>query len=387
MAKKGKDNKKEEQEKKKKNPQPPKKKRKVGRPKKRGRKKKYYKKKKKKKKSVHSNKGFGSNSSYNRVRALLWKTHKDDFASYRDFISNRVDEEGKKIQGTSIVSQVYSECKSIQCTDDDILTIYKQFGAQERGEMPVLPSDYYEPRPYYQLLTEDLWDGIEHRIWIFSPMLLPPPATFLGVLGEDKCVDKNGKPLDKPLKDCDPKKGERIINGKKTLFTPFVNYCNQFQQQGIYTTSDTVPHIKFIGKSEDEPDPYWNEELNRWEVQIVPCNPPPPLDNGEINDFDFDPDELDHIIPEDYEPVEPSEVVEEVEEPKDLDKVKADEIKKTAELERAEISKSAKQERLIKKKADIREDIKLYKDIGDKKEMAKAVKKLKEVTKQIDKLD
>lgn len=383
MAKKDNDNKKE-QGKNKKNPQPPQtKKRPVGRPKKRGRKKKYYKKKTNKKKAVNSSKGFGSNTSYNRVRALLWKNHKNEFVSYHDFISNQIDDNGKKIKGTSIVSQVYSECKSLECTDADILTIYTQFQSQEKGEIPLLPSDYYEPRPYFELATEDLWDGLDHRLWIFSPMLLSPPPTFLGILGEDRCVDKNGTPLDKALKDCDSEKGERIILGKKTLFSPFINYCNQFQQLKIYTTSEDVPHIKFIGKTNEEPDPYWNEGLGRWEIQIVPCMP-----DGSIYNYDFNPTDSDPIIPEDYEPVEPTEKIpqEKIIESKDLDKVKADEIKKTAELERSEISKTAKLDRLIKKKADIREDVKLYKDIGDKTEMNKAIKKLKDITKEIDKL-
>jgi hypothetical protein len=85
------------------------KKRKVGRPKKRGRKKKYYTPKKKSKKVAK--KGFSRNVTYNRVRAILWSNFKDDFASYRALISNQTDEEGNKIKGSSIVSQVFSQCK------------------------------------------------------------------------------------------------------------------------------------------------------------------------------------------------------------------------------------------------------------------------------------
>jgi hypothetical protein len=164
------------------------KKRKVGRPKKRGRKKKYYKPKKKRKATAQARKGFGSNVSYNRVRALLWREFKQDFESYRDFISNRTDEDGNKIKGTSIVSQVYNECKSVDCTDEDILIIYRQFKEQSKGEPPYpLPFDYFIAHPYWELHTENWWDGMDERIWVYSPMLLAPPSTFLGVLGEDRC--------------------------------------------------------------------------------------------------------------------------------------------------------------------------------------------------------
>ena len=76
------------------------KKRKRGRPKKRGRKKKYYKPKRKTKKAQRR-KGFGSNSLYNRVRVILWKNFKDDFANYTEFISNDVDANGNKIKGST----------------------------------------------------------------------------------------------------------------------------------------------------------------------------------------------------------------------------------------------------------------------------------------------
>lgn len=273
---------------------PPKKKRKVGRPKKRGRKKKYYKPKKKRKSTPQSRKGFGSNVSYNRVRSLLWANHKDDFTSYRDFISNKVDEDGKKIKGTSIVSQLYEQCKSLECSDEDILSIYRQFQTQDKGDPAILPSDYFVPRPYYELVTEDLWDGMDERLWVFSPMLLAPPPYFLGILGEDRCIDKDNNI--KNTNDCDPEKGDKKVSGKKERFMPFVTYCNQFQQAGIYETSDEVPHIKFLGKTEDDLSPYWNEEMQRWEVQIVPCTP-----FGEIYDYDFNPDLITQDIPDEDE--------------------------------------------------------------------------------------
>jgi hypothetical protein len=131
-----------------------KKKRKVGRPKKRGRKRKYT--KSKKKNTKLQSRGFGSNVSYNRVRSLLWENYKNDFVSYRDFISNSKDENGNKIKGTSIVSQVYNECKDVQCSDDDINQIYLGIKGQDKdSDVPAIPESYFEPRPYWELITEN----------------------------------------------------------------------------------------------------------------------------------------------------------------------------------------------------------------------------------------
>lgn len=352
-----------------------KRKKKRGRPKKRGRKKGS---KNRKKKKNASSRGFGSNTSYNRVRKLLWDRFKSQYPSYQEFIRNRVDDEGNKIKGTSIVSKVYNECKSLDCSDEDILAIYKQLTTTEKGESPLLPSDYFEPRPYYELLTVDLWDGLDERVWIVSPMLLPAPPEFLGILGEDRCVDKENQIKD--ITDCNEKDGDRLVRGKKELFQPFVTYCNQFQQRDIYTTSDDVPHVKFIGETSQDLEPFWNEGEQRWEVEIVPCTP-----FGEIYDYDFDPSEYDQEVPdEDDLPIfeKPTEESEKEKpskpavESEDLTKVKIEETKKTAKLDR-----------LIKKKSDIREDIKLWKEIEDKDEMKKSIAKLKEIQKEIDKLD
>lgn len=353
---------------------PTKKKRKVGRPKKRGRKKKYYKPVKKRKNKVQSNKGFGSNVSYNRVRALLWRTHKEDFASYRDFISNNKDADGNKVKGSSIVSQVYLQCKTLECSDEDILLIYTQFKGQDKeGIPPELPADYFIERPYFQLATENLWDGMDERIWIFSPMLITPPSSFLGVLGEDRCIDSDNQIKD--LNKCDIDKGDKFVNGKKELFLPFIRYCNQFQHQGIYETSEEVPHVKFMGIDEDNEKPYWNDSMNRWEIQIVPCNP-----FGDIEDYGFNPDSIDQTIPDedDLPIIEPPTPTPETIEPesKKLEQVKIEEAKKTGKVERLE----------MKKKGMI-DEIKMWKDIGDKKEMASAIKKLKDINSKIDKLE
>jgi hypothetical protein len=316
------------------------KKRPVGRPKKRGRKKNYYK-SRKKKNVAKSTQGFGGNMSYNRVRALLWNTHKDDFASYHDFISNEIGEDGKRIHGTSIVSKVYAECKSMECSDEDILAIYYQFKRQDKdGTPPIIPDSYYEPRPYFELVTSDLWDGLDDRLWVYSPMLLSSPDFFLGILGEDRCIDKDNQV--KNTNKCDIEKGDKLVNGKKEGFTPFVRYCNKFQSLGIYKGSEEVPHIKFVGKTEDDLNPYWSDENNRWEIQIVPCTP-----FGDINSYDFDPDEVDADVP--LEPIElkPKKTVEPS---KDIDNAIILEQEKRKTLEQQEKTALA-QTKLEEKKA------------------------------------
>ena len=173
---------------------PIKKKKKVGRPKKRGR-------KPLKRKSIkskvlspnNSKKGFGSALTYNKVRKLIWENHKEDFASYKDFISSKLDENGNKIKGSSITSKVYAECKSQDCLDADVLNIYLQLN-QTKGEAPQLPQDHFiEPFHYWTLITEDWWMSFPNELWVYSPMLLKNPDSFLGALGENRYIDEDGE--------------------------------------------------------------------------------------------------------------------------------------------------------------------------------------------------
>lgn len=266
------------------------KKRKVGRPKKRGRKKVYYKPKKKKKQSKQ--KGFSSNTTYNRVRQVLWQNYKDDFVSYRAFISNQRDENGNPIKGTSIVSQVFAQCKSLECLDDDILEIYRQFRNQNpNDEPPVLPDDYYDIRYYWELITEDWWAGFDERIWVVSPMLLFDPDNFLGVLGSDRQVDANDQLLQRRF---NAQQGDRIIEGKAKRFKEFVDYCNQLQSEGLIVGSEDVPRWRFTGLEDyDDNNVYWNPQTERWEIRIIICD-----SFGDAESYGFIPNEPDAPINE-----------------------------------------------------------------------------------------
>ena len=264
------------------------KKRKVGRPKKRGRKKSYYTPKKKSKKVAK--KGFSRNVTYNRVRAILWSNFKDDFPSYRSFISNQKDEDGKPIKGTSVVSQVFAQCKDLDCLDSDIIEIYNQFSNQQPDEenRPVLPNYYFDTHYYWELETEDWWSGFDSRVWVVSPMLLIDPDNFLGILGSDRYVDKDGELLSRKF---DAKKGDYIIYGKAIRFREFIQHCNQMQSQGLIGGSGEVPNWRFVGQEDDEADVYWNPFTKRWEVRIVICDP-----LGDIENYGFDPQEPDRDI-------------------------------------------------------------------------------------------
>lgn len=269
---------------------PKKKKKKVGRPKKRGRK--PLKKKSTKSKVLSPNsskKGFGSALTYNKVRKLIWENHKEDFASYKDFISSKIDENGNKIKGSSITSLVYAECKSQDCLDSDVLNIYVQLN-QTKGEAPQLPAEYYEEHHYWELLTENWWVGFSNDLWVSAPMLLNNPDSFLGVNGEDRYVDDEGDEVDRKdydnfLNKKDSAKQIRFIEGYKKRFQPFVDFCNLVQLQNP-DYDNYVAWWKFYGTEENPNEPYWNSNKNRWEIQIVICT-----EQGLIDDYGFNPED------------------------------------------------------------------------------------------------
>ena len=313
--------------------------RKVGRPKKRGRKKKYYK-PKSKSKSKKIKKTYSHNVTYNRVRQVIWENYKEDFPSYRVFIANKLDANGNKIKGSSIVSLVFKECKSLDCNDDDILAIYRQLRGQSKDEdVPLVPDDYFEPRGYWELLTTNFWDGMDERLWVVSPMLLIDPDYFLGILGEDRYVNDKGEPISYE----EFKKNEndsRVLLGKKYRFQEFINYGNELQLQKLLEGSDSVPHFRFAGQTDDEEDrqAYWNELLKRWEIRVVIITP-----NNEIEDYGFNPSEPDEPIDEDLinqiktkvPTVKITEPTPSGDKEVELEKAKAETKKAEAEIEKA----------------------------------------------------
>ncbi len=353
------------------------KKRKVGRPKKRGRKKKYYTPKKKSKRVAK--KGFSRNVTYNRVRAILWSNFKDDFPSYRALISNQTDEEGNKIKGSSIVSQVFSQCKDLDCLDSDIIEIYNQFRNQlpDEENRPILPDYYFDTHYYWELETEDWWAGFDNRIWVVSPMLLTDPDFFLGVLGSDRYVDANGELINRRF---DAGRGDYIIYGKSQRFKEFINYCNSLQTEGLISTSSEVPNWRFVGENDDEADVYWNNVTRRWEVRIVICDP-----FGTVEDYGFDPTEPDLDINEGLiqEIVQRTPTVEQTIETPIPPSIREEDVRIK------EIEKTGKVERLEKKKEGILKEIETYSKLGKKgnKLIDNALERLNKINDELDKID
>lgn len=352
------------------------KKRKVGRPKKRGRKKKYYVPVKKRKSAKSRSKGFGSSSAYNRVRKLLWSRFREDFSSYKEFIANKTDEQGNKIPKSSIPSQVYAQCKDIQCTDEDIINIYLSTRGQEQGDIPLIPDDLFSPQPYWTLITENFYDGLDGRLYIVSPMLLNEPPYFLAILGEDRCVNANNEIVD--LSRCE-EQGNRLVQGKKYRFKSFVDYCNYLQTMNdIEIDSYNAPHWKFIGQEDNPLQAYWNEQLQRWEIEIVPCIND---EIGTIDDFGFDPSDLTPEPPEDFQLPTPAQPIEpQPPEPpsRTIEEVQIEQIERTGKLDR-----------LIKKKESILKEIDTYAGMGDRGDalLDGAIDRLNKINEEIDKID
>lgn len=251
---------------------PKKKKRKVGRPKKRGRKPSKKKSLKIKKSALNSSKkGFASALNYNKVRKILWEAHKDDFDSYKDFISSKLDSNGNKIKGSSIVSLVYAECKDKGCEDEDVLDIYKKVSKNneedvDKGEMPQIPDSFYDAdeHHYWTLHTDDIFSAFPDDLWVYAPMFLSSPDSFLGVDADDDST------------------------GIKDRFKDFINFCNRIQIE-FPSLDNYVAYFKFIGENENSRQPYWNKQKKRWEVQLVICN-----QSGEVDNYGFIPDKGDY---------------------------------------------------------------------------------------------
>jgi hypothetical protein len=316
-----------------------KKKRRVGRPKKRGRKPLKKKSLKSKKISVNnSKKGFGTALTYNRVRKILWENYKQDFVSYKEFISSQYDENGNKIKGSSIASRVYAECKSQDCLEEDVLNIYIQLN-QSKDDIPIIPAEYYDPHNYWKIITEDWSSGMPNNLWVVSPMLLANPDYFLGVLWENRYF-ADGEEIDKKEYEdfykSNKDKKLKVIDGYKNRFQPFVDHCNQIQMQ-FPEYDNYVAYWKFTGKEDNPNQPYWNEQLKRWEIEIIICT-----GSGVRNNYDFEPNEEEFDVEISNLPTESKKDVSQEQEKAD------DDIKKIVDEATIELQKIQAQQELIK---------------------------------------
>jgi hypothetical protein len=344
---------------------------------------------KKKKVDLKAGAGFASNN-FNYIRALVWREFGLDYVSYFDpeFIRT--------------VKEVYNECKAVgrECTDNDILLIYDEVTDNPKRPYPYIEEDLFQStRQYYEILDVE-FSLFPAYLWITSPMIIPPPSEFIVT----QYYDKEGN-TDK---------------GYKKFFREFVDWANnatRAKNNGNVGSEDIEIYIKFT-------QPEYNEEERRWESEIFICT-----EEGIKFSFGFVPKGkgYDHDAGDEY--VEPSEELLESEretiepvievEPKPTEPIFTPEqikkrqkasadlfsalIKLTTKYEQLEKNVSKEKEkkqkakdtskkkdnelkRLQKIKKEIQSTIRLYKNIGDKRRLNKALKDLDSVMNKIKKL-
>lgn len=337
---------------------------------------------------VRKGAGFSSNN-FNYIRSLIWREYGLDYISYFDpkFIS--------------IVKAVYNECKSAgsECTDREILLFYDDILQNPKRDYPYIDEDLYTtPIPYYQLLDVE-FSLFPAYLWIYSPMIIPPPSEFIIT---DYVNNKEGS----------------AEKGYRKYFKEFVDWANEAMrnQYGSEIDSEDIDiYIKFS-------KPEFIESKHRWETEIIICTA-----DGEPESFGFEPQGrmTDHDVEGEFEkPVDkkieeiPTEEKLPIEE-KQISPEEAQKLKQTNEklfnlllkmrkkqqqLESKEKTKIKKKVAVKRKKVDVQKQkanelkrlkeikkeheksILLYKKIGDKKRMNKALKDLDAIIRKIKKL-
>lgn len=345
-------------------------------------------KKKDERSKVKKGAGFSSNN-FNYIRSLVWREYGLDYVSYFDpkFIN--------------IVKAVYNECKSAgqECTDKQILLFYDDILENPKRDFPYIDDDLYTNSiPYYQLLDVE-FAQFPAYLWIFSPMIMPPPSEFIitsYVNNKDGSGDK----------------------GYRKYFKEFVDWANEAMrnQYGSEINSDDIDiFIKFTM-------PEYIESKQRWETEIFICNA-----DGERESFGFTPKgrmeghdvDAEFEIPIEKEtPIETEKIPPHLEEKqKSVEELKVEKQKnenlfnalikmkkKKEELERNLKTKSKRKikvqrskvdiqkqkqgelKRLIEIKKEIEKNIRLYMKLKDKKRLNKTLIELDKLMLKIKKL-
>lgn len=333
--------------------------------------------------------GFSSNN-FNYIRALIWREYGLDYVSYFDpkFIN--------------IVRAVYNECKAAgqECTDSQILIFYDEISENPNRDYPYIDEDLYtNPTPYYQILDVK-FDLFPAYLWVISEMIMPPPSEFIVT----SYVNNKEGSADK---------------GYRKYFKEFVDWCNEAMrnQYGSEVNSDDIDiYIKFT-------KPEYKEEKQKWETEIIICN-----SDGEPESFGFEPkgrmsghdveDEFEKPIEEKEEKTHEEEGIKPVEEkeitPEEAKKSKENneklfslllkmkkkkeqleskekaKVKKKIEAKRKKVDVQANKQKELKRLKEIKKEFEksiiLYKKIGDKKRMNKALKDLDVIMNKIKKL-
>ena len=286
-------------------------------------------------------------NTYIYIRSLCWKAHKHEYDSY-------FNEEFLRI-----VKEVHNQCKAQEndnvCTDEDFLNFFDEIKREfeeegkERRKKPFIPEDFYrEPTEYWEI-AEVPFEGLENWVWIHSPLIMPAPHK-VQVLDYATTTEERYK-------------------GYADWFSYWVDFCNRVHiDNGWHDGSDECRIFFKIT------DAYVNpEDDTQWFIDVLPCTV-----DGIIDDFGFEPKRGDgEWTPPEDKPIPPPT-------PPPVPPVPPFDFE--AEKKKAEIEEYKKEkllERLLKMKEDVREDIKMWKELEDDEKYAESLKEFKDINDQI----
>lgn len=284
---------------------------------------------------------------YVRIKSLLWKEFGKDFKG--------IEYRTKGSRFLNVVHDVYLECRvsGSDCTDEVLIRKYIEIIGRIKRPEPFIEPDLYrdtDGHEYWNISTIE-FNIFTPYLWIVSPMIISPPKPEFQV-SEYLRLKRN-------------EKGEYDINkevGYDRNFKQWVDWCN-YNFRNISSDGD-IPYFMFT-------KPEWNEDLKRWETEIYITDK-----QGRPDSFGFIP--KGGIEVEDLPEVLPDFGVEE-EEVKPTKRVKKEKVAPEPKIE-------TESERLLNKKLGYIEEVRMWKELGDEKEMKNAILKLKITNKQIDKL-
>jgi hypothetical protein len=270
----------------------------------------------------------------------LWSKFKQDY--------NGNDYRSSGGQFLKIVHDVYNECKvsGQDCSDEVLISKYNAILNNEKRPEPFISPDLYQEtdeHEYWSIANVE-FEAFPPYLWIKSQMIASPPYEFQVSDYVNMKRDKDGNyKISKK-------------SGYDNEFKDWVDWCNyNFKDVG---SDGYIPYWMFT-------KPEWNDEKKRWETEIYIVD-----SQGKPDSFGYTPiggepkaDLPPTLIPPTILPEPTKEVPQE----------------KPA-------SQESNSQKLLNKKLGYIEEIKMWKEIGDEKEMKNAILKLKIVNKQIEKL-
>src|SRR3972149_2766022 len=321
-----------------------------------------------KKVGLNPNKGLGL---YVRIKSLLWNRFKQDYRG--------IDYKNKESQFLFVVHGVYEQCKTLEgnCSDDFLISKYKEV---LRRPQPHLPPDLYtnkggEVHRYWDIKDIE-FELFEPYLYVTSPMISSPPSGFF-------------------ISDYVSSTGDKS-DGYQSFFKQWIDWCNnEFSGVGseYYIPYDYIPYFVFT-------PPEWNEESSRWETEVLITDL-----NDVIKDFGYTPLGGTKFVSTPKEtptsPILPTDVTEEYTEvpaPKQeiVEQKETESQRKLNESQRL-VNESQilanesqilanKSQVLLNKRLGYIEEIKMWKEIGEKEKMKNAILKLEITIKQIEAL-